>query len=160
MVRLAKYQDLPKILEIYEYARQYMRDQGNPTQWGDTHPEEFILKEDIDNQDLYVIEEDFLIKGAFAFIIGDDSTYDVIDYGQWNSSDTYGTIHRVAAAKEAKGIASASIEYCKSLHPYIRIDTHEKNLKMQYLIEKAGFKRSGIIYAYDGSPRIAYEWFK
>ena len=160
MIRLATHDDLPRILEIYEYARQYMREQGNPTQWGDTHPEEFILKEDIDNKSLFVIEEDSLITGAFAFIIGEDSTYDVIDQGQWNSSDTYGTIHRVAAADGAFGITSISMEYCKTLHPYIRIDTHEKNLKMQYLIEKAGFKRSGIIYAYDGSPRIAYEWFK
>ena len=36
MIRLAKYQDLPKILEIYEYARQFMRAHGNPTQWGVT----------------------------------------------------------------------------------------------------------------------------
>ena len=30
MIRLAKYPDLPTILEIYEHARQFMRAQGNP----------------------------------------------------------------------------------------------------------------------------------
>lgn len=157
MIRLAKYQDLPKILEIYECARQFMRSQGNPSQWGVTHPEEDILEADIDNNVLYVIEENGQIQGVFAFILGEDSTYDVIDHGQWRSNDTYGTIHRVAAAKGATGTVSKVVEFCKTLHPYIRIDTHEKNLVMQHLIQKTGFEKSGIIYAYDGSPRIAYE---
>ena len=157
MIRLAKYQDLPTILEIYEYARQFMRAQGNPSQWGATHPEEDILAADIDNNVLYLIEEGDQIQGVFAFIIGEDSTYDVIDHGQWKSNDTYGTIHRVAAAEGTTGIVKKAVEYCKTLHPYIRIDTHEKNLVMQHLIQKTGFEKSGIIYAYDGSPRIAYE---
>lgn len=157
MIRLAKYQDLPTILEIYEHARQFMRAQGNPSQWGATHPEEDILAADIDNNVLYVIEEDGQLQGVFAFIIGEDSTYDVIDHGQWKSNDTYGTIHRVAAAEGTTGIVKKAVEYCKTLHPYIRIDTHEKNLVMQHLIQKTGFEKSGIIYAYDGSPRIAYE---
>ncbi len=157
MIRLATHDDLPKLLDIYEYARQFMREQGNPTQWGASHPEKDILEADIDNNVLYVIEKEGRIQGVFAFIIGEDSTYDIIDQGNWKSNDTYGTIHRVAAAKGATGIAEKTVEYCKNLHPYIRIDTHEKNLVMQHLIEKTGFQKSGIIYAYDGSPRIAYE---
>lgn len=157
MIRLARLEDLSEILDIYEHARQFMKSQGNPTQWGETHPEKEILEDDINNKTLYIIEEDGHINGVFAFIVGEDSTYDVIDNGAWSSNDTYGTIHRVAAAKGASGVAASAIEYCKTLHPYIRIDTHEKNLVMQHSIEKAGFKKSGIIYAYDGSPRIAYE---
>ena len=157
MIRLAKHTDLPKILEIYEHAREFMRAQGNPTQWGATHPEEDILTADIDNNALYVIEENNQIQGVFAFIIGEDSTYDIIDQGEWRCSDTYGTIHRVAAAEGAHGIVEQVVEYCKSIHSYIRIDTHEKNLVMQHLIQKTGFEKSGIIYAYDGSPRLAYE---
>lgn len=159
MIRIATLNDLPIILEIYEHARQFMRAQGNPSQWGSTHPEEDILAADIDNNVLYVIEEDGQLQGVFAFIIGEDSTYDVIDHGQWKSNDTYGTIHRVAAAEGATGIVEKVVAYCKSLHSYIRIDTHEKNLVMQHLIQKTGFEKSGIIYAYDGSPRIAYELF-
>ena len=177
MIRLATLNDLPEILEIYDYARQFMRAQGNPTQWGDSHPEKEILEYDINNGNLFVIENSAhdvdsklaensthcapsrsgSIDGVFAFIIGEDSTYYIIDNGQWASNDTYGTIHRVASAKGASGIVTATIDYCKTMHPYIRIDTHEKNLVMQHLIEKSGFKKSGIIYAYDGSPRLAYE---
>ena len=157
MIRLAKHTDLPKILEIYEHAREFMRAQGNPTQWGATHPEDDILEADIASNVLYIIEQDDQIQGVFAFIIGEDSTYDVIDHGKWKINDTYGTIHRVAAAEGAHGIVEQVVEYCKSIHSYIRIDTHEKNLVMQHLIQKTGFEKSGIIYAYDGSPRLAYE---
>ena len=37
------------------------------------------------------------------------------------------------------------------------IDTHEKNKTMQHVVEKLGFKRCGIIYIEDGTPRIAYQ---
>ena len=157
MIRIATLNDLPTLLEIYEHAREFMRLQGNPTQWGVSHPEVDILENDINNKTLYVIEEDDQIHGVFAFIIGEDSTYDIIDQGEWRCSDTYGTIHRVAAAEGAHGIVEQVVEYCKSIHSYIRIDTHEKNLVMQHLIQKTGFEKSGIIYAYDGSPRLAYE---
>lgn len=157
MIRYATFEDLPKILDIYERAREFMRVQGNPTQWGNSHPEKEILETDIKSNVLYVIEYQKHIHGVFAFIIGEDSTYDVIDHGQWERNDTYGTIHRVAAAEGSHGTVEKVVEYCKTLHPYIRIDTHEKNLVMQHLIEKTGFEKSGIIYAYDGSPRLAYE---
>lgn len=157
MIRIATLNDLPTILEIYEYARQFMRNQANPTQWGVSHPEADILEADINNKSLYVIEEDEEIQGVFAFIVGEDSTYDVIDHGDWKSNDIYGTIHRVASAEGSHCTVEKVVEYCKALHPYIRIDTHEKNLVMQHLIQKTGFEKSGIIYAYDGSPRLAYE---
>ena len=51
-------------------------------------------------------------------------------------------------------------DYCKEDFDNLRIDTHDDNKKMQHLIEKNGFIRCGIIYVYDGSPRIAYQYIK
>ena len=34
MIRLAKEKDLDNIQEIYVYARKFMAEHGNPTQWG------------------------------------------------------------------------------------------------------------------------------
>ena len=34
MIRKAELKDLPKLKELYEKARQYMRENGNPDQWG------------------------------------------------------------------------------------------------------------------------------
>ena len=46
-VRIAKPEDLPRIEEIYAYARQFMENTGNPTQWGKTEPKVSQLKIDI-----------------------------------------------------------------------------------------------------------------
>ena len=40
--------DLPRIMEIYAYAREYMAANGNPNQWGGTNwPPEDLIRSDI-----------------------------------------------------------------------------------------------------------------
>lgn len=39
----------------------------------------------------------------------------------------------------------------------MRIDTHERNLIMQHLLEENSYQKCGRIYVADGSPRIAYQ---
>lgn len=165
MVRLAKKEDLTRILAIYKIARNFMKENGNPTQWGENFPSKELLEEDIEKQHLYVItnkvnEDDTeeSIYGVFAFIIGEDDTYQKIENGAWISETTYGTIHRLASSGKQKGILAECVEFCKQQINHIRVDTHHDNKKMQYLIPKYGFKECGIIYVKDGSPRIAYEW--
>ena len=75
MIRHAAESDLPRILEIYDIARQFMRQSGNMTQWVNGYPSEPLLRQDITNGDLYVMEDEGGIYGAFAFILGDDPTY-------------------------------------------------------------------------------------
>ena len=160
MIRLAKKEDLPTILKIYEYARNFMKENGNPTQWGDNFPPVELLEDDIEKQQLFVCEEENVIHGVFAFIIGEDKTYLKIDDGSWMSSELYGTIHRIASDGKIKGVLSKVVEYCETMINHLRIDTHFDNKIMQHLIEKNGFKKCGIIYVEDGSPRYAYEKIK
>jgi len=167
MVRLAKPEDLARILEVYKIARNFMKESGNPMQWGENFPSKELLEEDIEKQQLYVIinevKEDStkeIIHGVFAFIIGEDDTYKKIENGAWISEEIYGTIHRLASSGKQKGIFTECVEFCKKQINHIRVDTHHDNKKMQYLIPKHGFKECGIIYVKDGSPRIAYEWVK
>lgn len=163
MFRLATENDLPRILEIYEYARGFMRKNGNSTQWAGGYPKIEMLRDDIAHGNLYVFTEGSAsnnaekIHGVFAFIIGEDATYKRIDNGAWLSDTTYGTIHRIASDGEVRGVFAKSVEFCKTCCPHLRIDTHADNLPMQHLIEKCGFSKCGIIYTYDGSPRLAYE---
>ena len=42
MIKKAEVKDLPKLSELYEAARQYMRESGNPDQWGMSYPSEDI----------------------------------------------------------------------------------------------------------------------
>ena len=157
MVRLAKKEDLTKILEIYQKAREFMIANGNETQWGKSFPPQDLLEEDIEKRQLYLIQKENEIHGVFAFIIGEDETYQKIENGNWLSKEIYGTIHRLASDGATKRIFAECIEYCQKQILHIRIDTHHNNKIMQHLITKHGFKECGIIYVEDGTPRIAYE---
>ena len=46
-VEKATMSDLPRILEIYAYAREFMAKTGNPNQWGTTHPPIKQLEKDV-----------------------------------------------------------------------------------------------------------------
>lgn len=155
-VRRAAWEDLPRIEEIYAYARAFMAAHGNPNQWGTSHPPKAQLERDIEQGDLYVMTNDSGIHGVFYFFIGDDSTYARIDDGAWHASRPYGTIHRIASDGTG-GILAAAVAFGKEKIDYLRIDTHEDNKVMQSAIAKQGFQRCGIIYQPDGSPRIAYD---
>lgn len=156
-IRKAKLGDLDRILEIYAYARTFMAETGNPTQWGDGYPKRDLLVEDIKKEQLFVIEKEGQIHGVFAFIIGEDPTYEIIEEGAWLNDRPYGTIHRIAGDGRVKGLLRICVQYCKQQVDTLRIDTHHDNKVMQGTIEKNGFQRCGIIYSVDGSPRIAYQ---
>ena len=155
-IRPARLEDLDEILKIYDYAKKFMVQTGNPTQWAGSYPQRELLEEDIENDGLYAVTEDGTICGVFYFVIGLDPTYTVIENGAWHSDRTYGTIHRIAG-NGTGGLFGAVLEFCRSKIDYLRIDTHEDNKVMQHVVTKHGFKECGIIYTDDGSPRIAFD---
>ena len=152
-IRLANTSDTNRIFEIYEYARAYMKAQGNPYQWGDDRPEKSLTKDDIKNQRCYVMEDDGHIFACFVFTIGFEKAYEA----KFPSKVEYGVIHRVASDKSKRGIVELIVDFAKEKVNFLRIDTHEDNKTMQRAIERQNFKRLGIIYLEDGSPRILYE---
>lgn len=157
MIRNAEEKDIETILKIYDYARAFMKKTGNTTQWPDNYPNKVIALNDLKNNNLYVYEENNIIHGVFTFIIGEDKTYEKIYEGSWISNDKYGTIHRLASDGTVKGLFSTILKYCETIIPHLRVDTHENNKIMNHLILKNGFKKCGIIYVEDNTPRIAYE---
>ena len=155
-VRKALREDLPRIEEIYAYARKFMAETGNPNQWGNTTPLTSQLEDDIEKGDLYVLVYEHVIHGVFYFFIGPDPTYGEIEDGCWRSDTPYGTIHRIAGDGSG-GVLAAAVRLGKERINHIRIDTHEDNKIMQRAVAKFGFQRSGIIHLENGSPRIAYD---
>ncbi len=156
-IRTADWKDLPEINLIYQYARKFMAEMGNPSQWGNKFPLESQIRKDIENRQFYVAETSKGICGVFALTIGPDPTYAKIEDGQWLSESEYGTIHRVAGNGTVRGVFEAVIRFCEQRIQHLRIDTHKDNKIMQHLIEKHGFSRRGIIYAANGSARIGFE---
>ena len=39
IIRPTVREDMPELLRVYEAARKIMRENGNPDQWGNTHPQ-------------------------------------------------------------------------------------------------------------------------
>lgn len=156
-ILLAKEEDLPRIMEIYDIAKVYMRANGNPNQWNGAYPDPETLRTDIEKQRLYVYKKDGRIHGGFMLLLEEEPTYAYIEDGSWREERPYGTIHRLAGDGEVRGLFAKCVAFCESKVKYLRADTHFDNHTMQHLLEKNGFERRGIIYLKNGDPRIAYQ---
>jgi RimJ/RimL family protein N-acetyltransferase len=156
-VRKATPDDYDTILGIYEIAREFMINTGNPNQWRRTNPTAEQIRIDIDKGICHVICDDSGIRGVFALCTGEDPTYAHIEGGEWLNSDPYVTVHRIASDQKAHGILAAAIGECKKYEDNIRIDTHRDNKVMQAALKKHGFKHCGVIFLLDGEPREAYQ---
>lgn len=156
-IRRSTLEDASRIDEIYAYAKQFMHSHGNPNQWNGEYPDILEAKEDAENGVGYVMEDDGEIFAVFAFIIGPDPTYAIIEDGAWLNDEPYGTIHRIASDGSHSGIMKLCTEFCFSLIDNIRIDTHEDNSFMLNALMNLGFTRCGIIYLETGDPRIAFQ---
>lgn len=156
-IRKSTKDDIDRILQIFEDAREFMKQTGNPNQWSGGYPPESLILQDIDNGDSYICEKDGVIVGTFYYKQGEDPTYKEIYDGQWLDNKPYGVVHRIATAKGTRGVGSFCLDWSFNQTKNIRIDTHRDNLPMQRLLTKQGFKRCGIIYLDNGDERIAYQ---
>ncbi len=156
-IRKAKTEDIDKILEIYNFARNFMMLHNNPSQWSNNYPNLDTINSDLDDDNLYVIEHNNTLCATFVLCIGSEPTYEVISNGNWLDNSIYGTIHRVASNGTIKGVFSAIVKFSLNIIPHLRIDTHPNNIVMQNAILKEGFIKCGNIFVRDGSLRYAYE---
>lgn len=157
MIRQALLSDLETILDIYEEARVFMGQNGNPSQWRNGYPSKGRVTDDIKENCLFVIQRESKPCGVFFFKVGEDPTYRYIENGKWLSDTEYGVIHRIAGRTKEKGIFAEALEFCQGKITHLRIDTHKDNSIMQHALAKHGFTPCGTIYVADGTPRIAYE---
>ncbi|MDF2542912.1 MAG: Acetyltransferase, family [Herbinix sp.] len=156
-IRKTEGKDLDQVMSIYESARQYMRENGNPNQWMNGYPSRELIQEDMKKQCSYVCLDEDEIVGVFRFTKGVDPTYIHIYEGNWLNNEPYGVVHRIASAHRKKGVASYCLQWCQEQCNNVRIDTHRNNTSMQNLLLKNGFHYCGIIYLEDGDERLAYQ---
>lgn len=157
-IRHAVQSELEQILELYRLARQFMRENGNPDQWGEHYPQRELVQQDLADNCLYVCEEDGELLGVFYFSMEEDPDYREICQGSWIGNGPYGVMHRVACPGKRKGAATFCLTWCfRQSGGDLRIDTHEDNRPMQNLLLKNGFTRCGIVHPKDGGERIGFE---
>ncbi len=158
-IRKTGMEDLPGVLDLYEQARQFMRENGNPNQWGSANPPAERVKQDIEEGKSYLCVEDGEILGVFYFSDEVDHSYDHIYEGAWRNDEPYSVIHRVACPGKRRGIGTFCVKWCMAhCDGNLRIDTHRDNRPMQGMLEKNGFVRCGIIHLANGDERLAYHW--
>ena len=156
-IRKMTMSDINDVLKIYEKARCFMAETGNPNQWKSSYPSYDNVLDDIKTGNGYVVEDAGRLMAAFYFRFGDDPTYRVIYDGQWPDDEPYAVIHRIAVSENGRGIAAFIFDYCAFLAKRLRIDTHRDNIPMQRALLKYGFEYCGIIHIADGSERLAYQ---
>lgn len=157
ILRHGKPADLDAIQAVYQAARKRMALQGNPDQWKQNRPRLEATLDDLARNNLYVVEDQGQIVGVFAFILGEDPTYAIIEQGQWLNEEPYGVIHRIAALQPGLHLFDLALGLAQSKTSNLRIDTHHQNQPMLHLLARHGFMRCGIITTDDGTKRIAFQ---
>jgi len=135
-------------------------------QWQDGYPNKEKIELDISNKDSYVVMDDNdTIIGTTVFTTKKEPTYNAIQ-GKWmtNENAEYGVIHRLAVGDKYRnlGLARFVFNEChnrlkESEIGSLRIDTHEGNKGMQYLLKDLGYIYCGIIILESGDERLAFE---
>ncbi len=157
-VRKSTINDLPRILELRDMARDIMRASGNRDQWPEGYPTEDTFRQDILQGHSYVMEEDNNIVATWAFIPGPDPTYSIIYDGEWINNDLpYYVVHRIASTPDSHGVMDCLLRFCFTQCNNLRIDTHRDNHIMRHILQKHGFTYCGIIHIANGDERLAYQ---
>ena len=159
-ITLATPADLSAILDAYATARRFMKEAGNPHQWGDNYPSVAVVEGDLAVERLYLCREGEALLGVFCYFEGSEPVYDAMTEGNWLNDAPYGVIHRIAVteAGRGKGVARFCFDYAFGRCRNLKIDTHRDNLPMQKALTKAGFAYCGVVhYPERGGERLAYQ---
>jgi RimJ/RimL family protein N-acetyltransferase len=161
-IRPMKEQDIPTLLKLYDHARRYMVENGNPNQWPEWYPSREILQDDIKNGGYVILDKNIDDDKAViigAFILEENAyeeAYDIIE-GQWLNEEPYAVIHRCATLHNQKGIGQFFMDWCFKKASNIRVDTHKDNIPMIKFLEKNDFTYCGIVHYENAGDRLAYQ---
>lgn len=159
MIRLAKKEDLKRIMEMVNQIKIDMKKEQNP-QWHSGYPllEDFLL--DLKKKSLYVLEDNHMIL-AFACIMEDVDD----DYKQIlnRTKEKSYVIHRLAVDRDvrSKGYAKQLMKFAENLSLekkafYLKGDTEIHNHKMNRLFENLGFQKKGELHWSDNDGTYYY----
>ena len=149
--RLAVSEDIPRVLEIVQDARESLA-RFHIDQWQGPYPDAARFEEDIRLGQCFVLTHGEDIPAFFVLSPLPEPGYAAITDGKWSADIPYCVLHRAAAAKEYRGSGiSQAIIRCaeEQARVYglkcIRVDTHKKNKPMQNLLRESGFRYRGNI---------------
>lgn len=150
MIRNANLNDLDRIMEIRDKAVVNMKEQGI-YQWPSSYPDLETFKKDINDNDLYVKEDDNLVIGVCAIKRENDLAYKEVK--GWSFDDSF-VIHRIIIDPlyQSKHIANEFIEKSVCIAKEnslqcVKVDTHPDNFKMKKFLLRNNFKYVGFSFS-------------
>lgn len=159
-LHLAEFTELSACVQVLAEGRKYQQSQGF-TQWPEGYPSEEDVRQDIAAGKGYVLKSGGRICAYFYIDFYDRAYPDII--GAWHCEEPYMVIHRVAIQDGFRGTGVSGIlfscfeDLAKSKGIYnLRIDTHEKNVPMQRVLSKNGYRYCGTVVQNNGL-RLAYD---
>lgn len=145
----ATLEDIPRIMEIVEYARQTLG-RRRVDQWQGEYPSPAVFRQDVERGELYVLRHGAELAAFFLVTDRPEPCYEEITDGKWTPDLPYCVLHRCAVAKEYRGTGLAeqmlrfAEETARSLGGRtLRVDTHRKNKPMQQLLRSNGYRYRG-----------------
>ena len=161
-IRLAFPNEVDAIMQVIEESKKCLAEAGS-TQWQNDYPNADTIIEDIISGQAYVALEEGELLAYAAVTKSPEKAYEAIYDGNWEGRESeYLVFHRIAVASDVQGqgVAQTFLEGLVEGFDYLdfRSDTHAKNIAMQHIFEKLGFKQVGKVPV-DGE-RLAYQKIK
>ena len=164
LIRKATKDDLDEVMLIIKACTKHMISK-NIFQWNEKYPNIETFKNDIENENLYVLSlQNNELIGCVSITFEMDDFYKTIDWISPSKKNIY--VHRLAVHPNNQGQGHAKIimnfiekKGVDNLCESIRLDTFSMNNKNNTLYTKLGYQKLGQIYFRDQSemPFNCYE---
>ena len=162
MIRKAKLSDLDAIMSIINETVKEMKSYGND-QWDENYPNSKTFINDIENESLYIYEEDNYIKGFVCIDYEQAKEYKDLN---WSLNEKCMVTHRMAINSKFRNnqIASKLMDFCEELAlkkgvKYLKADTYSINIKMNSFFKKRGYNFVGEVF-FEGKEKPFYVYEK
>lgn len=160
--RKASPDDAEIIMEIIDYARRKMLDEGKK-QWDENYPTRVHIDADIAGGLGHVICIDGRPEAYGAICLNEEPAYNNITGGKWLSDLPYVVVHRLAVSEQKRriGLGMLFMQHVETIMRQrgiesFKVDTNYDNRAMIGLLDKMHFIYCGEI-KYDRGKRMAYE---
>jgi len=149
MIRKGKIEDVKDIMNIFSQAIIDMEAEGI-YQWDNVYPNEEVITDDIKEGNLYVYEDENIVKGLIVLSEHEDDEYKSL---QWKFNlGKHLIIHRLCVNPKYKGngIARQFVNFAEKYgrennYEAIRLDAFIPNKRACTMYENAGYMRIGIV---------------
>ncbi|KMT23130.1 GNAT family N-acetyltransferase [Clostridium cylindrosporum] len=154
MITKANKNNLPKIMDVLKDTIISMNTEGL-YQWNENYPNEEIILNDMEKEELFVKVEDETIKGFIVLNEHDDKGYENLDWKYEKEKSLI--IHRLCVSPkyQGNGVAKEIMDFTNTFaaskgYKAIRLDTAVENKKAIRFYEKLGYEKVGVLSARRG----------